>query len=148
MTDTGALHSKYAGDKNLVLVEGDHNSPRPRFLYDSAAIFLNATMNVPPALAIPDADAFNSGYPPWVYPGARSLSKSGRNTLIIAPWITQVDHDHHGLNIADLGFGGLNLDTARLGMTHDRQAYVQDTINHVFGNERTASSRLDGLGTV
>jgi len=124
MTDTGALHSKYAGDKNLVLVEGDHNSPRPRFLYDSAAIFLNATMNVPPALAIPDADAFNSGYPPWV------------------------DHDHHGLNIADLGFGGLNLDTARLGMTHDRQAYVQDTINHVFGNERTASSRLDGLGTV
>jgi len=75
MTDTGALHSNYAGDKNLVLVEGDHNSPRPRFLYDSAAIFLNATMNVPPALAIPDADAFNSGYPPWVYPGARSLSK-------------------------------------------------------------------------
>jgi len=62
-----ALHAKYAGDKNLVLVEGDHNSPRPRFLYDSVTIFLNATMGVPRALAIPGADAFNAGYPPWVY---------------------------------------------------------------------------------
>ncbi|KAH8044381.1 palmitoyl-(protein) hydrolase [Aureococcus anophagefferens] len=50
-----ALHGKYAGDKNLVLVEGDHNSPRPRFLYDSAAIFLSNYMGVPPAAAIPGA---------------------------------------------------------------------------------------------
>jgi hypothetical protein len=34
------IHAKYAGDKNLILVEGDHNSPRPQFMFDSAAIFL------------------------------------------------------------------------------------------------------------
>lgn len=36
----------YGGDKNIVIVEGDHNSPRPKFLYDSAAIFLLTTLQV------------------------------------------------------------------------------------------------------
>ena len=34
------IYEKYAGDKNVIIVEGDHNSNRPRFLFDSAAIFL------------------------------------------------------------------------------------------------------------
>lgn len=34
------LYEKYAGDKNLIIVEGDHNSPRPKFMFDSASIFL------------------------------------------------------------------------------------------------------------
>ena len=104
-----ALHGKYAGDKNLVLVEGDHNSPRPRFLYDSAAIFLSNYMGVPPAAAIPGADAFNGGYPPWI------------------------PSDHYGLNLADLGFSDLDLDQQNLGTTRDRQAEVQDTISNVCG---------------
>ena len=40
------VFGRYAGDKNLVLVEGDHNSPRPRFLFDSAAIFLQNYLQV------------------------------------------------------------------------------------------------------
>lgn len=37
------LHEKYAGDKNLVTFEGEHNSRRPQFFYSSALIFfLNA----------------------------------------------------------------------------------------------------------
>lgn len=40
------LYEKYAGDKNLVLVEGDHNSPRPLYLFDSIAIFLQTTLQV------------------------------------------------------------------------------------------------------
>jgi len=35
------LNAKYAGDKNLILVEGDHNSVRPRFFYDSVSIFFH-----------------------------------------------------------------------------------------------------------
>jgi len=35
------LYEKYAGDKNQLLVEGDHNSPRPRFFFDSASIFFH-----------------------------------------------------------------------------------------------------------
>lgn len=40
------LHDAYAGDKNLVLFDGDHNSPRPEFLHDSAVIFLRQTLGV------------------------------------------------------------------------------------------------------
>jgi len=78
-------------------------------------------MGVPRALAIPGADAFNAGYPPWV------------------------NQDHHGLNIADLGFSDLDLDRARLGMTRDRQARVQETISSVFGSARpSAGGDLSG----
>jgi pimeloyl-ACP methyl ester carboxylesterase len=41
------LHSKYAGDKNLIIVEGDHNSPRPKFMFDSASIFLQTCLQIP-----------------------------------------------------------------------------------------------------
>jgi hypothetical protein len=41
------IHEKYAGDKNLLIVDGDHNTPRPKFLYDSVSIFLQQTLQVP-----------------------------------------------------------------------------------------------------
>jgi len=34
------LHEKYGGDKNIILFDGDHNTVRPPFFYDSAVIFL------------------------------------------------------------------------------------------------------------
>lgn len=40
------IHDAYAGDKNLILVEGDHNSIRPRFMYHSVANFLQLTLQV------------------------------------------------------------------------------------------------------
>eukprot|EP00397_Hematodinium_sp_SG-2012_P028498 GEMP01030007.1.p1 GENE.GEMP01030007.1~~GEMP01030007.1.p1 ORF type:complete len:357 (+),score=50.09 GEMP01030007.1:39-1109(+) len=36
---TQTLYEQYAGDKNLVLVEGDHNTSRPRFCMDGAGFF-------------------------------------------------------------------------------------------------------------
>lgn len=41
-----AIVARYGGDKNLILVEGDHNSNRPRFMSDSVAIFLMTTLQV------------------------------------------------------------------------------------------------------
>ena len=38
------LAEVYAGDKNVIYVEGNHNSPRPRFFRDSAAIFFYNTL--------------------------------------------------------------------------------------------------------
>ena len=38
-----ALHDAYSGDKNIVTVEGDHNSDRPQFFLDSVAIFFYNT---------------------------------------------------------------------------------------------------------
>lgn len=43
---TDKLYEAYAGDKNLVKVDGDHNSPRPGFFQDSAAIFFHNTLQV------------------------------------------------------------------------------------------------------
>jgi hypothetical protein len=40
------LHDSYPGDKNLVNIDGDHNSVRPRFFKDSAAIFFYNTLQV------------------------------------------------------------------------------------------------------
>lgn len=36
---THSLHDKYAGDKNKIIVEGDHNTLRPSYVYDSISIF-------------------------------------------------------------------------------------------------------------
>jgi fermentation-respiration switch protein FrsA (DUF1100 family) len=61
------IYEKYAGDKNLIIVEGDHNSPRPKFLFDSASIFLQTCLQIPNdwALAIPVS--MNLMSPPWYF---------------------------------------------------------------------------------
>lgn len=41
---TQALHKDYAGDKNLCLVEGEHNTARPSYLLDSIGIFFHNTL--------------------------------------------------------------------------------------------------------
>ena len=45
---TTRLYEKYAGDKNFLMIEGDHNSQRMKFFMDSAAIFLCATLRCEP----------------------------------------------------------------------------------------------------
>lgn len=46
------LCDSYAGDKEIVLVEGDHNSPRPGYFQDRAAIFLRTRMGIPDAYTL------------------------------------------------------------------------------------------------
>jgi len=41
---TQKLYDKYGGDKNLIEFEGDHNSERPDFFYDSVSIFFHNTL--------------------------------------------------------------------------------------------------------
>lgn len=43
-------YDAYAGDKNLVVVDGDHNSARPPFFQHSASIFLRTALRVPDAV--------------------------------------------------------------------------------------------------
>jgi len=43
---TDELYKKYAGDKNVIKFEGDHNSTRPSFFFDSATIFFSTTLQV------------------------------------------------------------------------------------------------------
>eukprot|EP01033_Poteriospumella_lacustris_P013378 gene13378-9579_t len=67
------IHERYGGDKNFILVEGDHNSIRPRYMYDSVAIFLQQTLQLPPS---------------WVLPGCEYFVRR-------APWSTTMNHAHH-----------------------------------------------------
>lgn len=45
------IYDRYAGDKNIIIVDGDHNTMRPQFLFDSAGIFLASTLQVIISLA-------------------------------------------------------------------------------------------------
>lgn len=65
------IHDKYAGDKNLIYVEGDHNSNRPLFMFTSVGIFLTNTLQLPEAWSLSsDAEKYVSlGLKPWDYVG-------------------------------------------------------------------------------
>ena len=41
------LHELYAGDKNYIAIDGDHNSPRPAFFFDSTVIFFCNVLDPP-----------------------------------------------------------------------------------------------------
>lgn len=40
------LHEAYAGDKNLITFEGDHNALRPTFFYTSVLIFFHNVLRM------------------------------------------------------------------------------------------------------
>ncbi|XP_042026549.1 uncharacterized protein LOC121773708 isoform X1 [Salvia splendens] len=43
-----AIFNLYAGDKNIIKFDGDHNSSRPQFYYDSVSIFFYNVLHPPP----------------------------------------------------------------------------------------------------
>ncbi|OQS00854.1 serine protease family S09X [Achlya hypogyna] len=57
------LYEKYAGDKNLIKVNGDHNSARPQYLLDSIGIFLQSVMCIDEAHTL--HDPFTGSGVPW-----------------------------------------------------------------------------------
>jgi pimeloyl-ACP methyl ester carboxylesterase len=61
------IYERYAGDKNLIIVEGDHNSPRPKFMFDSAAIFLQTCLQIPNSWALNVPVSMNLMCPPWYF---------------------------------------------------------------------------------
>eukprot|EP00557_Chaetoceros_sp_GSL56_P007500 CAMPEP_0176496276 /NCGR_PEP_ID=MMETSP0200_2-20121128/11108_1 /TAXON_ID=947934 /ORGANISM="Chaetoceros sp., Strain GSL56" /LENGTH=506 /DNA_ID=CAMNT_0017894219 /DNA_START=23 /DNA_END=1546 /DNA_ORIENTATION=+ len=66
------IHAKYAGDKNMIVVEGDHNSPRPKFMFDSVSIFLQTCLQIPNSWALNTHPGMNLMAPPWNFPGIAS----------------------------------------------------------------------------
>jgi len=60
------LAEAYGGDKNMVVVEGDHNSMRPRSLFDSASTFLQQTLQLNEEFVLPGASKW-LGFPPWAH---------------------------------------------------------------------------------
>jgi len=72
-----AIHARYAGDKNIIIVEGDHNSPRPKFMFDSVSIFLQTCLQIPNSWALKVHPSMNLMAPPWLHPGPPPSSSRG-----------------------------------------------------------------------
>ncbi|ETP30186.1 hypothetical protein F442_20753 [Phytophthora nicotianae P10297] len=75
------IFAAYGGDKNLVKVDGDHNSSRPQFLLDSAAIFLQTALQVDAAAtaqlsSFADGITGGGGRVPWEGAVGRTSSLS------------------------------------------------------------------------
>jgi fermentation-respiration switch protein FrsA (DUF1100 family) len=143
------LHSKYAGDKNLIIVEGDHNSPRPKFLFDSASIFLQTCLQIPNEWALDVPVSMNLMCPPWYFElyeqramRRRQLQTQGTSTksnssssvasgagsttssrsLVVAGGQSSVESK------AAMGF-----DHEEMGMTAERQRVIQASLFKMLG---------------
>ncbi|XP_019053180.1 PREDICTED: uncharacterized protein LOC104596404 isoform X2 [Nelumbo nucifera] len=51
------IYDAYVGDKNIIKFEGDHNSPRPEFYFDSITIFFHNVLR-PPMEAVNEGNYF------------------------------------------------------------------------------------------
>jgi len=128
-----AIYEKYAGDKNIIIVEGDHNSPRPKFMFDSASIFLQTCLQIPNSWALPVPPSMNLMCPPWyfeMYQNRMRLSQRGANG----------SHNHNRLlgNAGKSDAGGTsklraNFDGDQMGVTQERQREMQASLFKMLG---------------
>jgi hypothetical protein len=130
-----ALYEKYAGDKNLIIVEGDHNSPRPKFMFDSASIFLQTCLQIPNAWALPVPPSMNLMCPPWYFEmyhnrSVRSPQRPSHNKPNGAPK-QQPGRPPNGTAKSSKDKNGFDGDN--LGMTAERQREIQASLFKMLG---------------
>lgn len=156
-----ALHDAYAGDANMIVVDGDHNSNRPRFMFDSVSIFLQACLQIPPEWQFQLHPSMNVMAPPWRYPGtqnkrvqsppaAMKLTRQEQMHNITSPTRKQsnvdddsdldIDEEAAAAIAADLDFAaddsnGATIDVETLGMTNERQQEIQGSLFKMLGSE-------------
>jgi pimeloyl-ACP methyl ester carboxylesterase len=110
------IHARYAGDKNMIVVEGDHNSPRPKFMFDSVSIFLQTCLQIPNSWALNTHPGMNLMAPPWSYPGVVSRPASTANRQRRA---------------SNSGQGA----SEEIGMTAERQREIQASLFKMLGQQ-------------
>ncbi|KAL3902093.1 MAG: hypothetical protein SGARI_005971, partial [Bacillariaceae sp.] len=120
------IYERYAGDKNIIIVEGDHNSPRPKFMFDSASIFLQTCLQIPNSWALPVPPSMNLMCPPWYFEmyhnrNMRSPQQKGRKG---GP------QQQKGKSGKD---GKAGYDGDQLGMTQERQREIQASLFKMLG---------------
>ncbi|CAF2269032.1 uncharacterized protein LOC106445754 isoform X1 [Brassica napus] len=88
------IYEAYIGDKNIIKFEGDHNSPRPQFYFDSINIFFHNVLQPPEVVGtrLFDDDYFVKGSC-WStmqelssQPSSAQKSKSSGSRLYITMW--------------------------------------------------------------
>ncbi|CAM9397027.1 unnamed protein product [Discosporangium mesarthrocarpum] len=141
------IHDAYAGDKNLIIVEGDHNSPRPGFLFDSVYIFLQRYLMVPQEWGLEGGDNL-IGKAPWLLdPGAGLLGEAGEaghRRLSEEDFGNYVEWGDVGDGMGEMGMeegSGVSLGAGEMGMTRVRQMELQEALFQMVAQEHPGSSK-------
>mmetsp|Transcript_116990 Transcript_116990/g.239378 ORF Transcript_116990/g.239378 Transcript_116990/m.239378 type:complete len:564 (+) Transcript_116990:196-1887(+) len=126
-----AIYEKYAGDKNIIIVEGDHNSPRPKFMFDSASIFLQTCLQIPNSWALPVPPSMNLMCPPWYFEMYQNRIRASQRG---AGRGSQQSHQSStGKSAKDPNGKHSNFDSDHMGMTHERQREIQASLFKMLG---------------
>lgn len=169
-----SMHDAYAGDANMIVVEGDHNSNRPRFMFDSASIFLQACLQIPPEWQLRIHPSMNITAMPWRYPGAQNHRDSsppaamqlqrgeGRLDMTsptrkdaIEVTESQIDLEEEaaaaiaaGLDFADDDDSETDINVNQipetLGMTNARQREIEGSLFRMLGHENDGKEKNSG----
>ena len=115
-----AIYEKYAGDKNIIIVEGDHNSPRPKFMFDSASIFLQTCLQIPNSWTLPVPPSMNLMCPPWYFEMYQNRMRASQRAR------AQQQQRKSAANSA-------NFDGDNMGMTQERQREIQASLFKMLG---------------
>ncbi|GMI18787.1 hypothetical protein TrLO_g13321 [Triparma laevis f. longispina] len=157
-----AIHKAYAGDKNIIIVDGDHNSPRPQFMFDSACIFLKACLQLTPENTTPVEieEHMNLLMPPWYLPGReKGIGDFLRQAFVRGSTPTKAESTpphpppnnnsnstpptsnnptpFDGANevlFSDM-IEGMDMNKAGLGVSNERQQNINDNIANMFGGK-------------
>ncbi|KAL7496452.1 hypothetical protein ACHAWT_008932 [Skeletonema menzelii] len=157
-----AMHDVYAGDANMIVVDGDHNSNRPRFMFDSVSIFLQACLQIPADWQLRIHPSMNILAPPWRYPGSQSqrTNLSTRSSLgqnhrpgVTSPtrkesvemeYNSTIDLEEEraaaaisGLNFDDGDLDDNDINVETLGMTKDRQKEIEGSLFRMLGQNES-----------
>lgn len=154
------LHDLHAGDANMIVVDGDHNSTRPRFMFDSVSIFLQACLQIPLEWQLRIHPSMNITSPPWRYPGAPKERDEADSMLSIQqqtsmqsvtsptrPSLEDKEDEMNRLANAEEGttdsLDDTNIDVENLGMTSERQKEIQGSLFRMLGHENDGGDGSD-----
>ena len=142
------LHDLHAGDANMIVVDGDHNSTRPRFMFDSVSIFLQNCLQIPIDWQLRIHPSMNITSPPWRYPGVPKQREDLDASLRLQSSMQSVtsptrpagdDRDDDDMNDTtnrgESSNDGANIDVENLGMTTERQKEIQGSLFRMLGHE-------------
>ena len=143
------IYERYAGDKNLIIVEGDHNSPRPKFMFDSASIFLQTCLQIPNSWALPVPLSMNLMCPPWYFElyqqkYARRLHAQAQQSTPAPsaprPGGNQAANGRASGPPPSAAITSNGYDPEEMGMTAERQRVIQASLFKMLGQADVAAA--------
>ena len=134
-----SLHDHCAGDKNIILVPGDHNSRRDNFSYDSVANFLTRYMGLESSWRLENGFEYYDN-PPWFRLGGgggpRNLSSFFSNM--------HVSNNHKGVSEEESEeyYQSLFEMASKEGGLHDEEAINRIAAQLYFEEELQKANRI------